>query len=141
MKILILCTGNSCRSQMAHGFLKTFDKRLKVASAGTYPGPEVNEKAVQVMREAGVDISSHAPVNVKAYLGERWDYVITVCDDARESCPLFTGDVTHRLHYGFEDPSRASGTEEFIMGEFRRIRDAIRSKFFDFYANELKPQL
>ena len=138
MKILILCTGNSCRSQMAHGFLQSFDDRLTVCSAGTEPAKQVNQKAVQVMKEAGNDISHHSPKLVDLYLKDEWDYVITVCDHANETCPLFMGKVKYRLHMGFEDPSPATGSEEFIMSEFRRIRDAIMDEFYKFYNNNLK---
>jgi arsenate reductase len=137
MKILILCTGNSCRSQMAHGFLQHFDRNITVCSAGTIPARKINEKAVEVMKEAGVDISSHTPKSVDIYINEYWDYVITVCDDANETCPVFTGKVEHRFHFGFEDPSKAVGTEEFILGEFRRIRDEIKNKFYLFYKERL----
>ena len=133
MKILILCTGNSCRSQMAQGFLQSFDKRNEVLSAGTFSASKINSRAVIVMREDGIDISHNTPKNVSIYLNEEWDYVITVCDDANESCPFFSGKVKHRLHLGFEDPSKATGSEEFIMLEFRRIRDEIRSVFYKFY--------
>ena len=141
MKILILCTGNSCRSQMAHGFLQSFDKNLKVCSAGTEPAKQVNQTAVQVMKELGVDISHHKPKMVDQYILEEWDYVITVCDHANESCPLFMGKVKHRLHIGFEDPSHAQGSEEFILSEFYRVRDEIKEGFLAFYTQELKPQL
>lgn len=141
MKILILCTGNSCRSQMAQGFLQSFDKNLKVCSAGTEPAKQVNQKAVQVMKELGVDISHHKPKMVDQYIREEWDYVITVCDHANESCPLFMGKVKHRLHIGFEDPSHAQGSEEFILSEFYRVRDEIKEGFLAFYTQELKPQL
>lgn len=133
MKILILCTGNSCRSQMAHGFLQSFDNSITVCSAGTYPSGKVNSKAVEVMAEAGVDISKHTSDNVNKYLNQEWDYVITVCGDAKETCPIFTGKVKHRLHIGFEDPSEAIGSNEFIMNEFRRIRDEIKAEFRKFY--------
>lgn len=141
MKILILCTGNSCRSQMAHGFLQSFDKNLKVCSAGTEPAKQVNQTAVQVMKELGVDISHHKPKMVDQYIREEWDYVITVCDHANESCPLFMGKVKHRLHIGFEDPSYAQGSEEFILSEFYRVRDEIKERFLALYTQELKPQL
>ncbi|MGB9745415.1 MAG: arsenate reductase ArsC [Bacteroidales bacterium] len=133
MKVLILCTGNSCRSQMAHGFLQSFGPELQVFSAGTEPAAQVNPKAIAVMKEAGIDISHHTPTHVKKYLDQEWDYVITVCDDANETCPAFLGKVKHRLHFGFEDPSKATGSEEFIWNEFRRIRDMIRQKFYEFY--------
>ncbi len=137
MKILILCTGNSCRSQMTHGFLQSFDKNIEVCSAGTEPAKQVNQKAVKVMKEAGVDISHHTPKMVDQYLNDEWDYVITVCDHANETCPLFSGKVKHRLHIGFEDPSHATGSDEFIWSEFRRVRDEIRNKFYELYKNEL----
>lgn len=133
MKVLILCTGNSCRSQMAHGFLQSFDRQLKVYSAGTEPAEDINQKAVKVMLEAGIDISHHVPKQVNEYLSEEWDYVITVCDQANESCPLFLGKVKTRLHIGFDDPSKATGTDEFIWSEFRRVRDEIKNKFYMFY--------
>ena len=141
MKVLILCTGNSCRSQMAHGFLQSFDKRIEVHSAGTIPAMQVNPKAVKVMSEAGIDISSNYPKNVTNYLEDVWDYVITVCDDANETCPVFIGKVKNRIHLGFEDPSHATGTDEFIWNEFRRIRDEIKQTFFKFYIEQIKPQL
>lgn len=138
MKILILCTGNSCRSQMAQGFLQSFDDKITVCSAGTEPAKHVNEKAVQVMKEAGIDISHHTTKLVDQYLKDEWDYVITVCDHANETCPLFMGKVKHRLHIGFEDPSNATGSEEFIMSEFRRVRDLIKDEFRKFYEENLK---
>ncbi|NSW94938.1 MAG: arsenate reductase ArsC [Bacteroidales bacterium] len=141
MKILILCTGNSCRSQMAHGFLQSFDKRIEVHSAGTFPGNEVNKKAIQVMAEAGIDISSHYPKSVDNYINDEWDYVITVCDDANETCPIFTGKVRHRLHMGYKDPSFMEGTEEFIMNEFRNVRDKMQKDFYEFYIKKIKPHL
>jgi arsenate reductase (thioredoxin) len=139
MKILILCTGNSCRSQMAHGFLQSFNDKIKVYSAGTRPASKINEKAVAVMNEVGIDISNHIPEPVEKYITEVWDYVITVCDDANETCPVFPGKVKHRLHIGFEDPSKATGSDEFIWSEFRRIRDEIRKKFYDLYIKQLRP--
>ncbi len=141
MKILILCTGNSCRSQMAHGFLQSFDTNLKVYSAGTEPAARVNATAVNVMKEAGIDISHHTPEKVDKYINEEWDYVITVCDDANETCPVFAGKVKQRLHIGFEDPSKARGTDEYILQEFYRIRDMIKNEFYKLYNNQIKPQL
>lgn len=137
VKILILCTGNSCRSQMAQGFLQSFDSNLTVSSAGTNPSEKLNEKAVSVMKEVGIDISHHKPKSVEIYLDDVWDYVITVCDDANETCPVFIGKVRHRLHFGFEDPSHATGTDDFIRSEFRRIRDEIRVTFYKFYKDFL----
>ena len=138
MKVLILCTGNSCRSQMAHGFLQSFSSEIGVFSAGTKPAEMINRKAVEVMKEAGIDISDHTPHNVSEYINESWDYVITVCGGANESCPVFVGNVRHRLHIGFDDPSDAIGSDEFVMAEFRRVRDDIKTKFEQFYNDSLK---
>ena len=137
-KILILCTGNSCRSQMAHGFLQSFDKNIGVHSAGTVPAKQVNQKAVSVMAESGIDISMHYPKMVDKYIQDEWDYVITVCDDANETCPVFTGKVKHRLHIGFDDPSHAVGTDEFIHSEFVRVRDEIKASFYKFYIENIQ---
>lgn len=141
MKVLILCTGNSCRSQMAHGFLQSFDKNLIVCSAGTQASGKLNEKAVAVMKEAGVDISHHTSDSVDKYLNEEWDYVITVCGGANEACPAFFGKVKHRLHIGFDDPSHVTGTEEYIWSEFIRVRDEIKEAFYKLYTEQIKPQL
>ncbi|NLO52568.1 MAG: arsenate reductase ArsC [Bacteroidales bacterium] len=140
-KILILCTGNSCRSQMAHGFLQSFDKNLVVRSAGTEASGKLNPTAVKVMAEIGIDISLHTSDSVDLYLDEDWDYVITVCDAANENCPVFPGKVKHRLHIGFDDPSHAAGTEEFIRGEFIRVRDEIKEAFYKFFVEQIKTQL
>lgn len=133
MKILVLCTGNSCRSQMAEGFLKHFDPSLTVYSAGTDPAKEVHPKAIKAMNEIGIDISSNSPKLVDEFLKEKFQYVITVCDDANETCPAFIGKVENRLHIGFEDPAKATGREDEIMQEFRRIRDQIKAKFYKLY--------
>ena len=138
MNVLILCTGNSCRSQMAHGFLKSFDHNLDVHSAGTTPASGVNRLAVKVMCEAGIDISRHEPKNVDRYINMEWDYVITVCDNAKETCPVFIGKVKHRLLLGFEDPSGFKGSDEDILKEFRRIRDEIHAGFLTFYNENIK---
>jgi arsenate reductase len=132
-KILVICTGNSCRSQMAEGFLKSFDKSLEVFSAGTHPADKVNPNAVKVMKEIGIDISHHVPELVDQYIEEEWDYVITVCGGAKEVCPAFTGKVKNRLHIGFDDPADAVGTEEEVMAVYRRVRDEIRNGFLNFY--------
>jgi len=138
MKILILCTGNSCRSQMAHGFLQSFNKDLIVRSAGTEASGKLNEKAVAVMSEIGIDISRHTSDSVDLYLNEEWDYVITVCGGANEACPTFTGKVKNSLHIGFDDPSFATGTDEFIWSEFRRVRDEIKVSFLEFYNDKIR---
>ena len=136
-KILILCTGNSCRSQMAEGFLKSFDKNLEVNSAGTKPAEKVNPFAVKAMKEVGIDISNGIAEDVYKYLTQSFDYVITVCDNAKETCPVFMGNVKHRLHIGFDDPADAVGTEEQIMPVYRRVRDEIKKEFFNFYSKIL----
>lgn len=135
MKILILCTGNSCRSQMAHGFLQSFDSNLMVRSAGTEASGKLNPKAVEVMKEIGIDISHHTSDAVDIYLGQEWDFVITVCGGANEACPAFIGKVKHRLHIGFDDPSHAIGSDKFIHSEFIRVRDEIREAFREFYGS------
>ena len=137
-KILVLCTGNSCRSQMAEEFLKSFDSELEVYSAGTKPSNQVHPKAIQVMKEVGIDLSKNYPKMVDKFLTESFDYVITVCDNAKETCPVFVGKVTNRLHMGFEDPADATGTEEEILHVFRKVRDEIKRDFYEFYKNELK---
>lgn len=137
-KILILCTGNSCRSQMAEGFLKSFDENLEVYSAGTKPADKVNPRAIQVMKEIGVDISNGIPEDVSKYINQSFDYVITVCDNARETCPVFIGNVGKQLHIGFEDPAEANGTEEEILSVFRKVRDEIKREFYEFYITKLK---
>tara|TARA_B100000683_G_scaffold210877_1_gene205507 strand:+ start:112 stop:531 length:420 start_codon:yes stop_codon:yes gene_type:complete len=137
-KVLILCTGNSCRSQMAHGFLQAMDKDLMVRSAGTEASGKLNAKAVEVMSQIGIDISNHTSDSVDMYLSEEWDFVITVCGGANENCPAFIGKVKERLHIGFDDPSFAVGTEEFINSEFVRVRDEIKASFENFYHENFK---
>jgi arsenate reductase len=126
---------------MAHGFLESFDDRLDVASAGTEASGKLNTKAVEVMKDLGIDIGHHSSDPVDMYLGDVWDYVITVCDGANEVCPVFTGKVKHRLHIGFEDPSNATGTEQFIHSEYLRVRDEIQEAFYKLYTEEMKPVL
>lgn len=137
-KTLILCTGNSCRSQMAEEFLRSFDSINEVYSAGTDPAEAVHTKAVMVMREAGLDISRNYPKNVDEFLNDDFDYIITVCGGARETCPVFTGKVKHQLHIGFDDPVKITGTEYEIITEFRRIRDEIKGELQEFYKNNIK---
>ena len=141
MKVLILCTGNSCRSQMAHGFLQSFDANITACSAGTEASGRLNANAVKAMAEIGIDISQHTSDAVEVYLGEEWDYVITVCGGANETCPTFIGKVKHRLHIGFDDPSHAKGDEDFVWREFIRVRDEIGARFRKFYDEEIRPQL
>ncbi len=141
MKVLILCTGNSCRSQMAHGWLQSFDTRITVCSAGTQASGKLNQKAVEAMKEAGIDISNHTSDSVDKYLKDEWDYVITVCGGANEECPAFFGKVKHRLHMGYDDPSHAVGTDEFIWSEFIRVRDEIKDGFYQLYIQKILPEL
>ena len=137
-RILILCTGNRCRSQMAQGILQNLDPQLKVHSAGIRPAAEVHPLGIKVMAEIGIDISKHYPKHIDQHLGESWDYVITVCGGANESCPVFIGKVGKRLHIGFEDQDPFKGKEEEILPEFRRVRDEIMTKMQDFYLSEIK---
>lgn len=123
---------------MAHGFLQSFSSEIGVFSAGTKPAEMINRKAVEVMKEAAIDISDHTPHNVSEYINESWDYVITVCGGANESCPVFVDNVRHRLHIGFDDPSDAIGSDEFVMAEFRRVRDDIKTQFEQLYNDNLK---
>jgi len=139
MKILIVCTGNTCRSQMAEGFLKSLNKNLEVYSAGTSPEGSINPRAVKVMQEKGIDISNGTPESVDKYINIPFDYVITVCDGAKEKCPVFIGKVKHRLHIGFDDPAQARGSEKKIMETFRRVRDEIFRDFTKFYTLNIKP--
>jgi arsenate reductase len=122
---------------MAHGWLQSFDSTLTVCSAGTQASGKLNQNAVKAMAEAGVDISHHTSDPVEKYLNEEWDYVITVCGGANEACPAFFGKVKHRLHIGFDDPSHAVGSDEFIWSEFRRVRDEIKEGFYTFYIENI----
>ncbi len=124
--ILVLCTGNSCRSQIAHGYLEFLaGDRAAIYSAGIETHG-VNPKAIQIMAEDHIDISKHTSNNVAEYLNIPFDYVITVCDNANEACPYFPGDV-ERFHYNFPDPAKAKGTEKEILSEFRRVRNMIKA--------------
>jgi arsenate reductase len=126
---------------MAQGFLQSLDNRLQVFSAGTEPASRINPTAVKVMKEVGIDISKHEPKNVDQYINDEWDYVITVCDEANESCPVFPGKVRHRLHLGFEDPSKAKGSYTEIMNAFYNVRNEIRDKFYGLFESEIKKKL
>lgn len=141
MKILILCTGNSCRSQMAEGFLKSLDSRLEVVSAGIEPNKHVHPFAIGAMKKINIDISNNDPKTVNDFLYESFDYVITICGSAKENCPVFIGKVKNTLHIGFDDPAEASGTNEEIMNEFIRIRDEIGRDFKNFYTKHITPMI
>jgi arsenate reductase (thioredoxin) len=132
-KVLFLCTGNSCRSQMAEGFLRSLGgERFEAYSAGTRPST-LNPLAVKVMSEAGIDISPQRSKNASEYLGTHFPYIITVCDNAKESCPIFPGNST-RLHWPFDDPADATGSEEERLAVFRRVRDEIDERIRKFVA-------
>ncbi|MDH5719005.1 MAG: arsenate reductase ArsC [Spirochaetia bacterium] len=135
MKILILCTGNSCRSQMAKGILRNIKPSWRVESAGTNPAQFTHPKAVLVMQEMGIDISSSTPRHANQFAKENWNYVITVCGDAEENCPVFTGQVKQKIHIGFFDPAKAEGSEKEILNVFRTVRDEIKLKFEKFAEN------
>ena len=129
--ILVLCTGNSCRSQIAHGYLAEMTKgKANVYSAGVETHG-VNPRAIAIMKEDGIDISNHTSNNITEYFDLDFDYVITVCDNAKERCPYFPTKA-QKFHYNFPDPSKASGTEDEIMKEFRSVRELIKKYSADF---------
>jgi arsenate reductase len=132
-RVLILCTGNSARSQMAEGLLRDLaGERFEVASAGVSPS-HVRPEAITVMREIGIDISQHRSKSVDEFTDQAFDYVITVCDNANEHCPVFPGN-TERIHWSFEDPATAQGDEQARLSVFRRVRDQIRHQLRDFFS-------
>lgn len=135
-RALFLCTHNSCRSQMAEGLVNhDLGEQIEAFSAGT-EATRVNPLAAKVMAELGIDLSRHRSKVLDDFAGQPFDYVITLCGDANEKCPLFFGGV-QRLHMGFEDPSRLSGSEEEVLPEYRRVRDEIRRALNDFFSKEL----
>jgi len=130
-RVLFLCTHNSCRSQMAEGIVNhDLGDRFEAFSAGT-EATSVNGKAIEVLKEIGIDISGHRSKVLDEFAGQPFDFVITLCGDANEKCPLFFGGVK-RIHLGFSDPSRMVGEEAAVMNEFRRVRDEIRVKLTEF---------
>jgi arsenate reductase len=122
---------------MAEGFMRKLDPTMVIFSAGTNPAQRVNSYAIKAMHEIGIDISGHETNDVNDYLNESFDYVITVCDNAKETCPMFLGEVKERRHLGFEDPADASGSEKEVMPVYRRVRDEIRRDFRKFYDEEI----
>ena len=132
MKVLVLCTGNSCRSQMGEAILREINPELEVVSAGTKIADRVHPLAVKAMSEIGIDISSLRPKMVDVFLEEGVDFLISVCGGAKEACPAFIGPVGARLHIGFDDPAYAEGTDEEVFNVFRRVRDEIRRDFIKF---------
>jgi len=134
-RVLILCTGNSARSQMAEGLLRHEGADIfEVFSAGTHPG-SVRAEAIEAMREVGIDISGHRSKSVDEFAGREFDYVITVCDNARENCPVFPG-ITRRIHWSFDDPAAARGDEATRLEEFRRVRDEIHERLAAFISSD-----
>jgi arsenate reductase len=133
--VLVLCTGNSCRSQIAHGYLEHFTNgnKIKVYSAGVETHG-VNPKAIATMQEDGIDISNHTSNNIEEYFGVDFEFVITVCDNAKERCPYFPTQAK-KFHYNFPDPAKARGTDEEINAEFRRVRQLIKN-FCEEFVNE-----
>ncbi|MDD2564657.1 MAG: arsenate reductase ArsC [Salinivirgaceae bacterium] len=138
-RILILCTGNSSRSQMAEAFLKSYDSRMEVFSAGTEPAKEVHPMAIKVMAELDIDISQNKPKIVNPFINQSFDYVITVCGDANRNCPEFAGKVKNRWHLEFDDPAKVEGTDQEILDAFREIRDQIGEGFLSFYKSQMAP--
>ena len=137
-KILVLCTGNSCRSQIAEGYLRHFaGDAAEVYSAGVETHG-VNPRAIAIMAEDGIDISGHTSNNISEYTGIDFDYVITVCDNAKERCPVFPSQA-QKFHENFPDPAKATGTEEEIMQEFREVRQIIRNYFAQFANSHVQP--
>ncbi|MRR52880.1 MAG: arsenate reductase ArsC [Deltaproteobacteria bacterium] len=135
IKVLFLCTANSCRSQMAEGIANHFlGDQLEAFSAGT-EASFVNPRAIAVLKEIGIDISQHRSKNLDEFFGQNFAYVITLCGDANEKCPLFFGGV-RRTHLGFSDPAKATGDEEEILTEFRKVRDEIKITLIDFFGKE-----
>ena len=136
-RVLILCTGNSARSQIAEGLLRNeYGDQFQVFSAGTKPS-QVRPEAIEVMREVGIDISGHRSKSVEEFAGQNFDYVITVCDNAKQNCPFFPGKA-ERLHWSFTDPAEAQGTWEEKLAEFRRVRNQIGERFREFAAGILR---
>ena len=131
-RVLFLCTGNSCRSHMAEGFLRALGgDKFEAFSAGAKPTGHVHPLAIKAMNEAGVDISGHTSKHLDVFDGQKFDYLITVCDGAREACPTYAG-AAQQLHWSFNDPAQATGSDERKMAVFRRVRDEIRTRVEEF---------
>jgi arsenate reductase len=136
-QVLVLCTGNSCRSQIAHGYLRHFAGDKAVIYSAGVETHGVNPKAIQVMKEDGIDISNHTSDNVDEYKEISFDFVITVCDNARERCPYFPSKA-EKFHYNFPDPAKATGTEDAVMNEFRKVRQMIKDYTKEFVKNHIE---
>ncbi|WP_103069728.1 arsenate reductase ArsC [Aquimarina sediminis] len=139
MNILVLCTGNSCRSQMAEGYLKYFVKDNAIVYSAGVETHGVNPKAIAIMQEDGIDISSHTSNNLDEYIDIKFEYIITVCDNAKERCPFFPGKAK-RLHYNFFDPSKVEGTNEEIHAAFAKTRNQIKEYCKDFVEKNISHQ-
>ena len=128
-KILVLCTGNSCRSQMAHGLLREYTNNINIYSAGTHPEP-VNPYAIKVMQEVGIDISHYSSNHINDYVNICFDYVFTVCDNAKKKCPVINS--SNILHHSFLDPAKAKGNEDDVLYQYRNVRDLLKDYFISF---------
>lgn len=133
IRILVVCTGNSCRSQMAAGLLKTFDNSLEVFSAGISPEKSVSSFAILAMKQLGIDLSGEVPKSVNVFLDKPWDYVITLSKRANSECPGFLNEVRNRMHILFDDPMEASGSDDTKLNEYCRVRDEMYEAFRSFY--------
>jgi arsenate reductase len=137
-KILLVCTGNSCRSQMAEAVLRKLAGEYEITSAGTDPELMVMPQTIEVMKEIGIALDDHYPKDVFDYAGQSFDYVITLCENARKSLPKFSGRVSKKLHLDFVDPASAKGTKEQILDEYREVRDDIIKAFTHLYESKLR---
>lgn len=138
MRVLIICTGNLCRSQIAEGFLKLLDSKLVVFSAGICPETKINPFAIRVMKEINIDISSQKPKTVEYFAHDLFDFVIAVCDFAQKNCPVFSGKVGKKVHIGFDDPAKTIDSDEEILKVYRETRDAIYTGISGFFSREIK---
>ena len=136
MKILVLCTGNSCRSQMMHGWLKIIGGNNVLVKSAGIETHGVNKTAIKVMKEVNVDISNHTSNHIDEYMGEQFDSIITVCDHAKESCPVFPS-TAEQIHHNFNDPSKMTGSNEQVFNEFRKVRDEIKVFAEEFLSKRL----
>ncbi len=137
-KILIVCTGNSCRSQMAEAFLRQISPELEIISAGTEPENSLSRSTIEVMNEVGINMKDQYPKDVFDYATQSFDYVITLCDNAKKSLPKFSGRVSKKIHIGFIDPALAKGSRETILNEYREVRDDIKKAFTHLYETKIK---
>lgn len=130
MNVLIVCTTNSCASQMAEAWLKNINPEINVHSSGVSPKEEMNPLAVKAMMDQGIDISNRKPTHVNNYINEDWDYIMTISDFAKENLPEFKAEVKNRIHYVFDDPTKAEGDEDFVLSEYKRVSLDINHTMF-----------